>query len=70
MQPSERYVHTELGRVMRRSIDRDPVENALYAFFALTNDQRAEMAAQFNAIQSKRAHPQILTLRCGNASTS
>ena len=45
--------------------ERDPVENAFWAFCALSAEQKQQMVARYNEMESKRAHPDKLTWEPG-----
>jgi hypothetical protein len=52
---------TEHLRRLQVEARRDPVEAAIRAFEALSNDEKQRMVAEYNERQSLRAHPARLT---------
>ncbi len=60
MTPTMRAEMTDNVRRMRAAEQRDPVENALFAFMALSTAGRHAMIGKFNAIEQGRAHPDRL----------
>lgn len=52
---------TEQMRRLRQAEERDPAENALLAFIALSDRDKLLMAEKYNSIQAKRARPSRLS---------
>jgi hypothetical protein len=58
--PSERRNISDNLRRLSVAEARDPIDNAFWAFAALSDDGKAEMARRFNDNEAKRAHPRRL----------